>query len=287
MDQRKGQSWHNTRQTAMTVYALADMIRREIGTNTEVIVRLNGAEIERFEVEGSSALTGGKTITIHPERYEVSLQEGELDIISGLVSGENRITLQQEGEGTLYASLRVNYFAEKVDPKAETSSFDVSRTWFLLKPNQKQNEVIYQKNELVSGSIIPSGELLLAEVTVKVENDNQQYVLIEDPIPAGCEFVKELEGYNVEGIGQLEGFQTSVNYWYYNYWYTHQEYRDNRMAITATNLSKGTYTYRYLIRTQLPGAYNLNPTVAQLMYYPEVRGCSDFSEITITERAGN
>ncbi len=281
MDQRKGKSWHNTRQTAMTVFALSELISDELNTMTDILVKWNGAEVDRFSVSGADMLDS-RILTIYPEQLEASLNasvDGEHNLLQ---MGSNTLEIQQLGKGGLFASARLKYFTSEAVKKDEDQPFTVNRTWYVLNRDENQNTGEYGRTKISSGTAVPTGELILAEVTVEVKSD-KSYVLIEDPIPAGCEFVKETEGMRVVGIGEIDSYnQNDYYYWYYS-WYTHQEYRDNRMAMTITNLPTGTYTYYYVIRTQIPGEYQVNPTLAQLMYYTEIRGWSDFTSMKILD----
>jgi hypothetical protein len=55
-------------------------------------------------------------------------------------------------------------------------------------------------------------------------------------------------------------------YYWWDYWWTHDEDRDDHMAFFVTELPKGKHEFRYLIRPELPGEYLIRPTVAEGMY---------------------
>ena len=100
------------------------------------------------------------------------------------------------------------------------------------------------------------------------------YVLIEDPLPAGAEAIDT----SLATTSQAD--KSSIR----NHWrFTHTELRDDKAVLFATYLPKGTYEYTYLIRATLPGEYQVRPTHAEEMYFPEVFGRSDGEVFRISE----
>ena len=62
-----------------------------------------------------------------------------------------------------------------------------------------------------------------------------------------------------------------------------EELRDEKAALFATYLPRGTYEYTYSIRASLPGEFRVIPTHAAQMYFPEVFGRGDGGLFRITE----
>ena len=83
-------------------------------------------------------------------------------------------------------------------------------------------------------------------------------------------------GYGPYGGGPWGG---GYGWW----WFSHTELRDEKAVLFATYLPRGTYEYTYLIRASLPGEYNVIPTTAYQMYFPETFGRSDGGVFSITE----
>ena len=63
----------------------------------------------------------------------------------------------------------------------------------------------------------------------------------------------------------------------------HGVFRDEKVALFATNLPAGTYEYTYQIRAGLDGVYNVLPAHAEEMYFPEVFGRGDGGLFRVTE----
>jgi uncharacterized protein YfaS (alpha-2-macroglobulin family) len=66
-------------------------------------------------------------------------------------------------------------------------------------------------------------------------------------------------------------------------WFTHSEIRDEKVALFADYVPRGTYEYTYLLRASVPGEFLTQPTVAYEMYFPEVWGRSDGGTFTVSE----
>jgi uncharacterized repeat protein (TIGR01451 family) len=114
--------------------------------------------------------------------------------------------------------------------------------------------------------------------------NNLHYVVIEDPIPAGTDAVDpnlrttSVVGTQPEELNLSNPLSRGWGWWYFS----NTEFRDEKVVIYATYLPRGTYEYSYIIRTGLPGAYNVIPTTGQEFYFPEVYGRSDGMLFTIT-----
>jgi Large extracellular alpha-helical protein len=76
---------------------------------------------------------------------------------------------------------------------------------------------------------------------------------------------------------QIEG-SDAMPYWWD---FTHTEVRDGRVALFATDLPKGVYTYTYLARATVPGTYVALPATAYRTYAPDVFGRSTGASFTI------
>ena len=57
--------------------------------------------------------------------------------------------------------------------------------------------------------------------------------------------------------------------------------RDEKVTLFSSYLPRGTYEYSYVMRATLPGTYNVIPSTAYEMYFPEVFGRSDGGTFTV------
>ena len=71
--------------------------------------------------------------------------------------------------------------------------------------------------------------------------------------------------------------------YYHPYWYywSNTELRDDKVALFADYLSRGTYEYSYMMRASVSGDFSVLPTVAQQMYEPDVFGRSGGAEFSV------
>ncbi|GAG04190.1 unnamed protein product, partial [marine sediment metagenome] len=122
--------------------------------------------------------------------------------------------------------------------------------------------------ELDEGAVLPSGAILEVVLTVEAKN-NFDYMIIEDPKPAGCEPVSLVSGY-AWGSGV----------------YGNVEYRDDRTAFLVSRLPQGEHTLRYRLRCVQPGTFAAMPCKVYAMYSPNVSGSSSSDKLTITDVVG-
>jgi uncharacterized protein YfaS (alpha-2-macroglobulin family) len=273
MSKRRGSAWHNTRQTAFTIYGLQDMIRQELEPNLTVSAYVNGKLADTYTISPADVFQKDKRLVVKGRTFTASRLQG--DTPPSLTNGQNTVRIEVKGTGRLYVNSRLTWFSEEVnDQTPKGSGFVLERTYFSLHQKKLPNGTwVYEKQPLAAETIKPGMEILVK--TRVIADQAREYVMIEDPKPAGCEFIENRAAYLIEGE---EGYIPDVIkptprfYLAPLSWFTHEEYRDDRYTLTVTNLNKGEYQYSYLLRAQVAGQYEVNPAVVQLMYYPEVRG---------------
>ncbi|MDY0020238.1 MAG: hypothetical protein RBT47_09570, partial [Anaerolineae bacterium] len=115
------------------------------------------------------------------------------------------------------------------------------------------------------------------------------YVVVEDPLPAGFEAV-DVSLKTTSVVGQRPGLRNLTaeeeNEWFHWqgwgwWWFSHAEMRDEKVALFASYLPRGTYEYTYMMRASVPGEFQVMPATASEMYFPEVFGRSDGSVFTV------
>lgn len=286
MQKRAGNSWHNTRQTAMCIFALNELIKKELKADYKLDLFANNKAAGTITVSGKDVFKEGKTLTFTSEKLFAGLNSGiSTDSSSVLHYGSNSIEVKQQGEGHWYLSAKLNYYlnlddkyADKLTAIQKDNLFGVERSYYKISSKRDVNRKISYKKQALDKNAIKPGDDILVKVKVYAKS-RQDYVLIEDPIPAGCEFIRDTKGYIISGENEYNGRDFNNNY----KWYNHREMRDDKLALMITTLNTGTYEYSYLIKAQIPGNYRVAPAVAQLMYYPEKRGFSNFFKLVIKE----
>ena len=179
----------------------------------------------------------------------------------------------QSGKGKLYYTARLRYYLPVDQVKALDRGIIVNRRYELDgKPVQ----------EAQVGDVIRVRLTLIAPHAL-------HYVLLEDPLPAGCEAVDTslaTTSVTEEGPKLTQLPLKEQDYWYNRYgwgwwWFSHSEVRDEKVALFAEFLPSGTYEYTYLMRAGVPGTFNVIPATASEMYFPEVFGRSEGRQFTV------
>ena len=282
MQKRRGNGWHNTRQTAFIVLGLQDVIASELKPDYELVINTNGKKVLSEELKSEDVFEKAKSVELRGENFLSSKAKQITNPLGVLQHGKNTININKLGNGTAYVNATLTYFLQKESKEiaeAKNENLIMTREYYVLSRGFDKNEKVVYKKEKIKEGAVPSGSDILVKVKIE-SNESLDYVLIEDPIPAGFEFIKDKTGYNIED----EKAYSNGNYYSYYYrwmYYAHEEYRDNRYAIVLTRLGKGEYEYSYLMKAQIPGVFEVNPAVVQLMYYPEKRAFTDFEKITI------
>lgn len=239
---RTGNYWASTKQTAMVVFAMADYlaITGDLNPDMTVSLSLNGDRVfsERVTKENWQKFGGTRTFKAH--------QFNE---------GENEITIEKTGTGTPVYSIFLRYYAKQDWFEASKGGITVERSYsrVVIDGNKRTLE------PLKSGDTVKSGDEI--EVTVRVRGDrNYEWLMLEVPMPSGFEAVREYYGH----YG-----------WYWNYWYSHKEFRDEKVAVAMTNLwTNHDNVVTYTMRAEAPGLFSILPAVVYNMYHPQIGGNS-------------
>ena len=267
MLQREGNSWGNTRQTAMVLYTLIDYVRQMSLASSQyrIAVKVNGREVFNRKLTREELLG--------PD-LRIVLGAGDLR------DGSNEITIEKHGDGALVASAVLTYYTEVSAIAAADNGFSVEREYYTLRKERIGEGYIYRKYPFTG--TVASGEEMLVRIKVR-SGMSREYFMLEDPLPAGCEVVNDVDGFIIEGESDYSGAPSGgPGTW--RWWYASREVRDEKIAFFATALEPGEYEFSYILRAQIPGIYNVMPSLGMLTYYPEVYGNSDPLRMTITEK---
>jgi len=257
---RKEGHWETTQETAWSVLALTDWMvsTGELKANYTYRVQLNAQTLGEGKVTPDNV--------DQPARFVVPVKELLLDVA-------NELVMTRQGEGRLYyaAYLRTFQPVERIRPLDR--GIIVGRQYFQVDPRTLKP----------TGKPAPSavvGDVVQVKLTIVAPRD-LYYLVVEDPLPAGFEAI-DTSLKTVSAAAQGPEFQEVIPeeeqlpWWmrpWWSYW-THSDLRDEKVALFATHLGRGTYEYTYLMRASVAGQFNVMPTVAYEMYFPEVFGRS-------------
>ncbi|HSR35146.1 MAG TPA: alpha-2-macroglobulin, partial [Anaerolineae bacterium] len=267
---RKEGHWETTQATAWSLLGLVEYMRAsgELAGDYNYTVYLNGEELA----------TGGVSKETIDESHKLQVE------IAGLLGEEgNRLVVErhsaqadQTGEGRLYYSANLRYYLPADHVQALDRGIIVAR----------QYSPVDVAHEYVDTARV--GDVIQVKLTLIAPTD-LYYVVVEDPLPAGFEGV-DLSLKTTSVVGEQPELRNLTaeeeDLWYRRYgwgwwWFSHTEMRDEKVALFAQYLPRGTYEYTYLMRASVPGEFLVMPTTAFEMYFPEVFGRSDGGKFTV------
>jgi len=290
---RRGAQWSNTRDTAITIFALNDYLRvsGELDTDLEYELLVNGQSVARQRVSGDQILRA-------PTRFDI---DSEL-----IVDGDNEIRIvRHDGEGPIYFSAQATFFSLEEPVTAAGNEIFVRRQYYKLVGRETLLKgTTYERVPVSDGETLISGQRIEVVITIEAKND-YEYLVFEDLKPAGLEavrirsgepvYARELKSGTIEagaamagdpgrngtesplggtvqggGTGLLDGGRESNDYTGRSRW-VYQELRDRKVALFIDKLPEGFWEIRYDLRAEVPGEFHALPLVGHAMYVPEIR----------------
>jgi uncharacterized protein YfaS (alpha-2-macroglobulin family) len=254
-----GYYWTSTEQTATAIYGLIDYLKvsGELKPNYTLSVLLNGKKLAERQVTEKDVA--------NPLPFVVTANAPEVH------AGANEIRVVKSGPGVLYWSAFASYYLREPKPAPVGSTkLNVVREYFKLVPERVENRFVYAEAPL-EGSV-QSGDVLVVRLTVNA-TEEQSYLEIEDPIPAGFEFIEQ------ENLYELK---TKPQWW--EFYCTRREFHDDRAALFATKFARGQERFHYLLKAVTPGTFQANPARVLPMYEPARQASTRSVSVTVTPR---
>jgi uncharacterized protein YfaS (alpha-2-macroglobulin family) len=263
-NRQHGGAWSSTRSTAAVIEALATFVKAsgEAQPDLKLTLLVDGKVHREVTVTRENLFTADASLTLAGDE---------------LATGDHTIEFRKEGSSPLYANAYLSVFSKEDMIRAAGLEVKVARKFYKLTEEKKatlvagsrgqplkEQGVKYARTELQSGDPIRSGDLVEVELTVDSKND-YEYVLLEDPKPAGFEPVSVRSGWNYDGLA------------------AYQEFRDARVCFYAERLPQGKSVLHYRTRVEVPGRFSALPTQAEAMYAPELRANADEWKAVIGE----
>jgi uncharacterized protein YfaS (alpha-2-macroglobulin family) len=256
-NRRNGHYWVSTKETAFAIFGLSDYLKvsKELEPNYTFEVYLNGQQLMIQHV-GAAEATTGKSFVITRKAREVA--------------DRNSIRVVKRGRGALYVSGALEYFTADQEVQATSSSaLKLTREYFRLRVKEDDKGKKSWTLEALNGEL-RSGDLIVSRL--RIEGGRAQYLMVEDPIPSGCEQVPRLDGLNLNH---------SQHDW--SDWYSSREFRDNR-TVFFLNYFDGSAMFQYAMRVEVPGEFRVAPARVELMYEPTVQANTSNGRLTILDK---
>lgn len=244
----QGYYWASTKRTAFVIFGLTDVLKRsgELKPDYQVKVTVNGAEVlsKRFTAEDA--------LSPQPVKIRVPVKGNE---------SNPKVTVTKNGDGVLFASARWEYRSNGTDSRLRGDTpLKINRNYYRLNPVNEGGKIIYNMEPLSGEAKL--GDLVAVRLSVSGQ-ENQRYLLVEDPLPTGAEVVARDDLYQVRG--QPAWWTT---------WWSRREVRDNRVSYFPWRMPKDGLEYVYLIRFTNAGAFKVTPARVEPMYKPGHLGWS-------------
>jgi alpha-2-macroglobulin len=256
---RKEGHWQTTQETAWSVIALTEYMQStgELQASYTYQATVNGKPIGNGNVD--------KTNVDQPGTFTVAIK----DLVQN-AANDLSIT-RNAGDGRLYYSAFLNYYLPADNLPALNRGIIVARQYegvdpLTLKP---------------TGQVIQSakiGDYVRVTLAIIAPND-LHYLVLEDPLPAGFEavdntFKTSTSAAETPQLKEKQPEKNAADRWFVPYWsyWANTQLRDDRVAMFATHLGRGTYEYSYIMRASLAGEFRTLPARAWEMYFPDVFG---------------
>ena len=248
LNKNGGYWWESTEQTAMVLFGLVDYMAasKELSADFDVDVLMNGSSIAKRHFTAEDATSGSSL---------------SLDVpVERLQTATNSVQVVKLGTGKAYWSVQGRYFStEKRLYQAGTLNLNITRDYFKLVAVQKDGKVVYQLQPVREA--VQVGDVLA--VHLAVNGSPMKYLLIEDPIPAGTEFVRNEDSYTIVDRPSA-----------WDWWYTRREFHDDRAAMFATEF-EGRHESFYLLKVVNPGRFVVSPAHVEPMYQRGVQATTE------------
>ena len=180
------------------------------------------------------------------------LKASEVDL-NDLKPGANWLEILLEGSGPLYYdwSLHSIFANRPLRAARSMEGFVVNRRY--LDPDTRESRTDYRADEFI---------LVQVELTSGVAH---HYVVVEAPLPAGCRPVVGSLTFD-----ELDHSPLQINS------------RGDRMTFLLPVLPQGKHMFSYLLRTEIPGRFQVRPASASLVHRPAIWGRSAADSLTIS-----
>lgn len=254
-----GYYWTSTEQTATAIYGLIDYLKvsGELKPNYTMAVYLNGKKLaERQMTE--------RDVT-NPQPFMVTAKMPDVH------AGRNEVRIVKRGPGVLYWSAFASYYTREPKPSpVGATALNIVREYFRLMPEKFEDRIVYAEKPMESS--VQSGDVVIVRLTVSA-TASEQYLEIEDPIPAGFEFIEQ------ENLYELKA---KPPWW--DFYFTRREFHDNRAALFSTTFERGQGQFHYLLKAVTPGTFLANPARVLPMYEPARQASTKAATVTVAPR---
>jgi hypothetical protein len=244
---RRANRWKSTIDTSLCVWTLMDYLEEtgELEADYTAVVELGDEVLASTAFEPEDVWGEGAVY----ERFGEEVQPGELPMVFR----------KEDGPGRLYFTASLEYYSKEELIPAHWDTVRVERQLYLV---GEDDETLTPLTEV--DNTITVGDYVEVVLTVESPNDFD-YVAVEDPRIAGCEFLpKDRSGWDWRSG-------------------TYREIKEKLTAFFYQTLTVGEHEIRYRVRAERPGVYHVLPTQLYGMYAVDIR--ANAAEVVVTVNA--
>jgi uncharacterized protein YfaS (alpha-2-macroglobulin family) len=245
---RSGSYWYSTKQTAMVIQGLTDYLALsgELANTSDVEVLVNGTSV-------------GKRHFGPGDGFALPWQ---IKVPAAQVGSGGQVTVRKDGNGITYWSAESAWYSgDKRLFQQGQMALNITRDYYVLQKRQDNPaDPITYDLQPIKGAV-HVGDIVA--VRLALSGTDWKYLLAEDPIPAGTEFLSETGLYKLNNKPD----------WWAD-WFTRREFHDDRAAFFNTEFSKRR-EYVYLLKVVNPGKFEISPAQAGPMYQSNVQTTTD------------
>jgi len=249
-----GGFWESTKQTSMVIQGLTDYLALsgELGNSSDVEVLVNGASVGKRHFTPADAFS----------------QPWKIKVTAAQAGANPKVTISKNGNGIAYWSAQSSWYS--ADPKLSQQgkvSLNLTRDYYVLEKVQANptDPITYDLQPLKGP--VHVGDIVA--VKLAVNGSAWKYLLAEDPIPSGTEFLDHTELYTLNNKPD----------WWAD-WFTRKEFHDDRAAFFNTEFN-GRREYVYLLKVVNPGKFVISPAQVGPMYQPQIEATSDPASLEV------
>lgn len=245
---RDGDYWYSTKQTAMVIQGLTDYLALsgELVNASDVEVLVNGASVGKHHFDAADAFGAPWKITVPAAQ----------------LGNGGQVTVRKSGNGITYWSTESAWYSTDRRAFQQGSlALNLTRDYYVLQKKQDKpaDPITYDLAPLKGP--VHVGDVVA--VRLALSGSAWKYVIAEDPIPAGTEFLPNTGLYTLNNKPD----------WWAD-WFTRKEFHDDRAAFFNTEFS-GRREYVYLLKVVNAGKFAISPAAAGPMYQPKTEATTD------------
>lgn len=245
LSRRHGNKWHSTRDTAAAVLAFLKLLSKQ---------KISDQKLTLSVTVNSKPAFAGEIPTDRVSSFAIDT--------ALFRKGKNRITLK--GAKGLVCSLTCVFHSAKI---VQPDNGLALRRWLKRVAPEVGKTTLKVLGEVKNNEKIKRDELILVEVEL-TSFGNYRYIVVEVPLPAGCEVVES----------------ATRRYCRLNGWWFHREVWDDKVVFFLNYVGKGQKVkMSFLMRGAYKGRFRMPPVKASSMYFPELCGHSSGLALEVTE----